>query len=402
MSMFYQIFIQIFYFLSEILPGSKKWNKRKHINNRIKLPDKSKNRIWIHCASAGEYEQSIPLIEEIKSSINADIIISFFSPSGMEYYKLNPRVHFAVYLPIDTRNHVNTFLNHIKPDYVIWIRYEFWPNFLNEISRRQIPNDLLFTDLKSIENKNFIEKNIILPQLKKFNHIYSVNNSDSINIQYQLINDGKWAKAIQNTLKEYNDEIIESFIQNHNTIILGSAHISDIEFLKNLLKSDRKSSNYKYLIIPHEINQKNIQKIKELLPESTLYSSFDSKKNILIVDSLGQLKYLYRYANIAWIGGGFAKSVHNILEAAAYHLPIISGPNIQKVYEAQILKEQGILTTFSNLNELESAISISLLQTKDIKKYSERIFNQYSMDNYTQSIIQNIKKTIERKEKNFS
>ncbi|MCO5247645.1 MAG: hypothetical protein M9887_01670 [Chitinophagales bacterium] len=351
---------------------------------------KIKKKLWIHCASAGEFEQCIPLLLKIKSTLDIEIVISFFSFSGMQYYQLNPIVNTAFFLPIDTPKNAKALISNIQPDYVLWVKYEFWPNVLNEIFTREIPCDLLFADLKNIEKKNFIEKRIIIPLLKRFSHIYSISDSSKLNINYQKVNDGKWEKALDNTKLSYNDKVIEQFIDGNTAIVLGSAHLSDLAYLKTLLNDTDIYNDLKFIVVPHEVNEIEIKKIKKELPQSGLYSQNETHQNILIMDQLGQLKFIYRYAQVAWIGGGFDKSVHNVLEAAAYNIPLISGVKIQKMHEAEVLKKEGILKTFSNIEELKACLKTSF-NDETISNLSQKVFSKYTIDNYISSIIKDIK-----------
>lgn len=393
--MIYNFIIYLYQFLFFILKSFSKKHQERYIGiNSIHIPEKSKKRIWIHCASAGEYEQCIPLIQSIQENVSLEIIISFFSSSGMKYYILSSTGDFAFYLPFDTPHHAQKLVKEIQADYVIWVRYEFWENILNTIFKENIPCDLIFADLQKIEKKSSIEKSRILKLLPQFSNIYSVNAPKDLHLKYQLIHDGKWQQSLKNTAQEFEDSKIQDFIQNQTCIILGSAHLTDIQVLAEYLKLYPNNS-YKWLIVPHEIDEKNITKIQSLLPTSAIYNQINSNSSILIIPQLGVLKYLYRYANIAWIGGGFDKSIHNALEAAAYGLPMISGPNIIGSNEAEILKNEKVLLNFSNVAEMASALeNIQQAECNFYPKKLQDLYKKNAVDNYSTIIIDNIREEL--------
>lgn len=369
---------------------SPKYQERYKGLNSTKIPKKSKKRIWIHCASAGEYEQTIPLIQSLKDNFNIEIIISFFSSSGMNYYNLSPKADDSLYLPFDTPNQAKKLVREIQADYVIWVRYEFWQNFLNTIFKKNIPCDLLFADLQKIEKKNWIEKNRILKLLPKFSNIYSVNSPYYLDISHHLIHDGKWQQSLKNTIEDFKDSKVQDFTKNQNCIIIGSAHLSDIQILSKYLNKHPKN-NLKWLIVPHEIDDKNISKIQSFLADSVLYDQEYKNFSILIIPKMGVLKYLYRYAKITWIGGGFDKSIHNALEAAAYGLPIISGPNLAGANEAEILKSEKVLMTFQDVEELESVLeNIYKTNPTFYKNTLQELYKKNAVNNYSTMIIDNI------------
>lgn len=393
--MIYNLIIYLYQFLFFIAKSFSQIHRERHDGLcSINIPKKSSKRIWIHCASAGEYEQTIPLIQSIKENFKIEIIISFFSPSGMNYYNLYPKADYVFYLPFDTPHQAQNLIKEIQADYIIWVRYEFWQNFLNLIFQENIPCDLLFADLQMIEKKNFIEKSRIAKLLHQFSNIYSVNSPQHLNIPHQLINDGKWQQSLKNTTQQFVDLRIQNFIQNQICVIVGSAHLSDIQILSDYLKAHSKSK-YKWLIVPHEIDEKNIAKIQSLLPTSTIYNRINNNSSILIISQLGVLKYLYRFANIAWIGGGFDKSIHNALEAAAYGLPMISGPNLGGANEAEILNNEKVLMTFKDTGELESVLkNIQSTEPDFCKKTLHDLYKKNAVDNYSTLIIDDIKKQL--------
>lgn len=389
--MTYQIFILLYQLTFNCFAFFSPKLKKRHLGlKENQYPIKTQKRIWFHCASAGEYEQCIPLIHEIRKNLEIEIAISFFSSSGIEYYSINPLADFVFYLPYDTKENAKKTIKSLQPDYVIWVKYEFWQNFLRELYLRKIPCDLIFTDLKHIEKKVWIEKNRIYRLLPHFNKVYSISDFSNHIENYTLINDGKWHQSLQNIQVEFHDSIIEEFTQNAKTIILGSAHYSDAELLAKFISKNR--SPIKWLIVPHETDKQSIREIRDLFPASALLSENIQPDSVLIIDRTGILKYVYRFADIAWIGGGFDKSIHNALEAAAYKIPLVSGPHLQGMNEAEILQKNGVLHVFENHQEFKAIIE--QIFTTDPELYREKIeslYHENAVDNYSTSIIQNIR-----------
>lgn len=384
--MLYQIFIFLFQFSFNILKQfSSKLKKRDLDVNSYCLPTKIKKRIWIHCASAGEYEQSIPLIQKIQSEIDCEIGISFYSASGMEYYTLHPLGDFTFYLPIDTKSNAHLLLDTISPDFVIWVRYEFWGNILQEIFKRKIPSILLYVDLKQIESKNTWERKRRMQLIRQFNKVYATTPPTTMELAYQIIQDGKWSKSLQNTKIQYQNEALEKLSSDKKIIVIGSAHIEDIKVLSEFLTSSKDAQQYHWVILPHEIQDAHVQQMKKTL------GSLDKNISITWVAKMGILKYIYQYADIAWIGGGLGKSVHNVLEAAAYQIPIICGPNIQKAHEATELEKQEVLFTFSDAKTLQFALQkIHQTPKSDFTQKIQSLFTKNAVDNYSTSILKDM------------
>jgi 3-deoxy-D-manno-octulosonic-acid transferase len=237
--MIYNLFIYLYRYLFFVSKNFSPKNQERHLGLQSnQFPSKSIKRIWIHCASAGEYEQAIPLIESLKAHFSIEIFVSFFSPSGMSYYHLFPKADYVFYLPFDTPHQAKKIVENIQADYVIWVRYEFWENILHTIFEKNIPCDLIFVDLQKIEKKSWIEKSRILKLLPLFSNIYSINSPQKIQISHHLIHDGKWQQSLKNASKHFEDVKIQEFCQDQTCIIIGSAHMSDIEILSEYLKKN--------------------------------------------------------------------------------------------------------------------------------------------------------------------
>lgn len=314
-------------------------------------------RVWFHCASAGEYEQVIPILHKIRQRQHTEIVISFFSASGMDYYKLQPLADHAYYLPFDTPKDVAEFLDKLQPDAAIWVKYEFWFNMLHALHLRKTPLMLINTDLKHLSEKGGPAGKIIRQCLPLFDKVFAVSTSSELSGLFKDSEQGfdtKWIKALENKQTAFDIPALEKWKGNSKCLMAGSTHPEDIEVLSKV-----SGAEIKWIIVPHEPQQHVIDAIKKafLGKKIALFSdgSFDTSE-ILIMDKKGILKWLYRYADMAFIGGGFGKSVHNVLEAAAYEIPVCCGPNIKGIPETQHLVDAGLLQIVNDAEELTAFV----------------------------------------------
>ena len=315
--------------------------------------DKTNKIVWIHVASLGEFEQGRPLIEYLKNNHpqKYQIVLSFFSPSGYELRKNYPLADCVTYMPLDTATHAKRFLNAIQPDIAIFVKYEFWFHHLNELKNRHIPTLLIAAVFRS-DQIFFRWYGAFFKQLLTndyFNQIF-VQNSDSLELlqnigcqQVVLAGDTRIDRvtAIATAAKMF--PLIQQFVGNENALICGSTWEADENLIFNWFQKIGSTVFKKIIIAPHEIGKNHIQQLQKRLPNKTvLYSQLIDNQsiddvNILIIDNIGMLSALYRYGKVAYIGGGFGTGIHNILEPAAFGLPILFGTKYQKFVEANAL-----------------------------------------------------------------
>lgn len=319
-------------------------------------------KTWIHCASAGEFEQAKPIIEALKKEFPQNkIIVSFFSPSGFisaSNYKL---ADVLCYLPIDTVPNARKFIDITNPKLVIFIKYEFWFHYLSLVNEKGIACILVSAIFR--RDQIFFKKwaSFYKRILFFFNHIfvqdihsYSLLKDNGISF-CTVSGDTRFDRVNNISLNSDSFPIIENFIYNHQVIIAGSTWPDDETLLKSL-----NLSKMKLIIAPHEISEQNILSIEKRFKGSVRYSRFNESNkhlSVLIIDNVGMLSKIYRYATIAYIGGGFTKSgIHNILEAAVYFKPVIFGPRYQKYKEAIDLLEENGAFSFTNKEELNEIL----------------------------------------------
>ena len=340
---------------------SKQWvGGRKNIFTSIeKAINNHKNIVWFHCASLGEYEQGKPIIEAYKAkSPTHKILLTFFSPSGYEVRKGAPLADFVFYLPADTKSNAKRFISIVKPIKAIFVKYEFWFNYIAELKKQNIP----FYSVSAIfrDEQAFFKCKWWAKQLKNFTHFFvqDKNSAELLNTigfnNNTISGDSRFDSVLSNTQNPVRIPLIETFSKSKPTIICGSTWPKDEILLAKYIK-DHPENNY--IIAPHELqNISALQRQTNALLFSGAGDTNISNSNILIIDSVGMLSNIYQYADIAYIGGGFGVRIHNILEAVAFGLPVIFGPNYQKSNEAtELINKRGAIS-ISNYKELTSAI----------------------------------------------
>lgn len=352
-------------------------NGRKEVfsslQSKINATDKT---IWFHAASLGEYEQGLPVIEKIKVQFpNHKIIITFFSPSGYEVRKNNTVADVTVYLPLDTQSNAKKFIETVHPEMVFFIKYEYWPNYLNELKKRHIKTYLISGVFR--ENQAFFKcyGGFYRNALKTFDYFFVQNESSKKLIQSigfcnaKVSGDTRFDRVVSILEHDNSLDFIDSFVSfgmtsKATTIVVGSSWPKDESLLVNFINSSPKST--KFIIAPHNIKTEQIEYLKSQLTKPTVLFSDKENQNlsefqVFIIDTIGILTKIYSYADIAYVGGGFGNpGVHNILEPAAFGVPIIIGPNYSHFAEATALVNLEGCLTISNQNELNNAFSLLL------------------------------------------
>ena len=333
--------------------------------------------IWFHAASLGEFEQGLPVMEKIKVQYpNHKIVVTFFSPSGYEVRKNNTIADATVYLPLDTKSNAQKFLKLVHPDLVFFIKYEYWPNYLNELKKANIKTYLISGIFR--ENQAFFKwyGRFYRNALKTFDFFFVQNESSKLLLQklgftnVKISGDTRFDRVVSILERDNSLDFIEQFKDNKTTIVIGSSWPKDESLLVNYI--NQTDEKVKFIIAPHNIKSEQIQELKNSISKKVIL--FSEKENqdlssydVLIVDTIGILTKIYSYAEIAYVGGGFGNpGVHNILEPATFGIPIIVGPNFSHFAEAVALVHQEGCISISNQNELNDAFS-NLISNEDIR-----------------------------------
>ena len=378
MKFLYNIFILLFAIGIRIYSVFNKKTKQivigqKNILKRIHSATKdSTDIVWFHAASLGEYEQgkSVILLYK-KKNPSHKILLTFYSPSGYDAVKKNNIVDWIFYLPHDTKNNARFIACTVKPIKVIFIKYEFWFHYIQELYQQKIP--MYFISCKFRKNQYFFKLygKWFAKQLQKVSHFFvqdmeSEHLLKSINIKnISVSGDSRFDTVFSNSKTDFSDKRIESFIKKEKVIILGSVWEADLKLFHgfNILP------DYKIIIAPHEINKiSTYQQVSNSILLSKSDSQTISNYKILIIDEIGILSKVYRYADIIYIGGGFGKGIHNTLEAAIYNIPVLHGPNYFKFIEAKELLSLGLSHSINNTKELVA--SVKYFENTDIKQKS--------------------------------
>jgi len=345
----------------------------------IKNLNPEEKKIWFHCASLGEFEQGRPLIEKIKSdSPDIKIVLSFFSPSGYEIRKNYKFADYIFYLPPDTRKNALQWIHYINPIQVFFVKYEFWYWYLYVLKSRKIPVYLV----SGIFRKNqifFKPWGVFFRKiLKNFEHFF-VQNAESQSLLNKIgfsnatiTGDTRFDRVIQISEEARKFEIAEQFAKHHLIFVAGSTWKHDEELIFKFIENS--ADTIKYIIVPHEIHEENINTLvqKSSLP-TVRYSQAENADleniRVLIIDNIGMLSSLYSYADIAYIGGGFGAGIHNTLEAAVYGIPIMFGPKYRKFDEAVDLIRRNAAVSINNYQKFETILH-RLIIDAEARKFS--------------------------------
>lgn len=355
----------------------------KTLQNSIHPDDKT---IWFHCASLGEYEQGVPIMEAIKKTYpNHQLIVSFFSPSGFEVKKNTSFANLTVYLPLDTVSNAKRFIKAIHPSLVVFVKYEFWPNYLFQLKQSKIPT-LLVSGLFR-ENQLFFKPygGFMRKALDCFDHFFVQDDLSekllkTINISKITVSGDTRFDRVSNQLKQDNTlDFISDFKQNNLCIVCGSTWSEDEAVLIDYINNAPK--NVKFIIAPHQINKSKIESFRNKIhKKSILFSekedSIVSVYNVLIIDTIGLLTKIYSYADIAYVGGGMGTSgLHNILEPATFGIPVVIGKNFNNFPEASNLQKAKGLYSISNTSECSQVFEKLVLDSKLRKECGENARN---------------------------
>ena len=402
----YNVAISIYsFFISMIAPFHKKAKLmiQGHKDTFEKLEkqiDSNSKYVWFHVASLGEYEQAQPMIEIIKREKPAyKIILSFFSPSGYEVQKNNTIVDIVCYLPFDKKKNVKRFLDLARPSIVIFVKYEFWYNFIHGLYLRKIPVYLISATFRP--NQLFFKPwgNVFKKILRYYTQIFVQDEASKRLIRKQgldnvtVMGDTRMDRVIK--IKETAKDIplVEKFgtlKDNQSILVAGSSWAEDENLI---IPYFNKHAYLKLIIAPHLINEEHLKQIEGKLKRPFIRYSQATEENIrdfdcLIVDNFGLLSTIYRYGQVAYIGGGFGAGIHNLPEAAVHGIPVIFGPNYHKFLEARELLNNGGGFTISNETDLNRILKNFVTSPEDLDIAGEKAIEYiYESTGATKKIV---------------
>lgn len=342
----------------------------------------ARDTAWFHAASLGEFEQARPVLEEYKRRHpESRIVVTFFSPSGYEVRKNYSQADAVLYLPPDLPHSVRRFLDTVQPTVAFFVKYEFWFNYLGALRRRGIPA-YIFSAIFRPEQYFFKPwGRWYMRQLKDcFRHLF-VQNEESLQLlkthgieHCSIAGDTRFDRVHQIAEAAERNEVVETFLQGHDdkVLVCGSTWPPDETLLAKLKVEGER---LKVILAPHVISEEHLQQIERIFPSSTRYSTLSSgastTNQVLIIDNIGLLSKLYRYADVAYIGGGFGVGIHNILEAVTFGKPVLFGPNYHKFQEALDIIERGGGFTHSDATTLEHNLESLLTDPEAYNRASQ-------------------------------
>lgn len=356
--------------------------------------------VWFHTPSLGEFEQGRPVIEALKKKQpDTKVLLTFFSPSGYDVRKNYEHADLICYLPFDSARNARKFLAVAKPSKAVFVKYDIWYHYLNELNKHNVPSYLISAIFRPSQVFFKSYGKWYRKALDLYSQIF-VQDAESLQLltDFGITNtveagDTRFDRVVEIVKNAKPIPLIEKFKDGKKLIVIGSSWPKDEAILANYI---HQNPDYKYIIAPHEVHESHINAIVNMLKLriqrwSTLSESELPSSNILIIDTIGMLSSLYKYGEVAYIGGGFGVGIHNILEAATYGIPVIFGPNFKKFKEARDLTKQEGAFTIHDFISLQNKLN-ALLHNDEYLAKSGEVASTYVQDNKgaTQMIIKKL------------
>ncbi len=363
----YGLLISLFSVTSKKAKKFKRGRKDlfKNLKADIGSHDDKDPIIWVHAASLGEFEQGRPLIECIKSTCQAKVLLTFFSPSGYEVRKNYEQADWIHYLPLDTPKNAQKFVDIVNPKLVIFIKYEFWYEYLKNLTRKNIP--VLFVSAIFRKNQLFMKRagRFFEPVLKRVAH-YFVQDEVSKQLisrcssNITVTGDTRFDRVVEIASQAKKFKVVDEFLGDEKCFMIGSSWPSDLKLLTPFIQ--KYEQKFKFIIAPHNIREEEIFNIQKEFKGAVTYSQPDQliEARVLIIDNMGMLSSLYQYADFVYIGGGLRGALHNTIEAAVYGVPVFVGrhENNRKFKEAMELVALSTAFEVTETNELEEKFEV--------------------------------------------
>jgi 3-deoxy-D-manno-octulosonic-acid transferase len=396
--MFYKCFIALYGATARLLapfnPKARLWIEGRKDWERLlaqklaaaQLHEGQAQVVWMHASSLGEFEQGRPLLEALKlNTPGIKIVVSFFSPSGFLASQHTELADLVTYLPEDTPHNATRFLQLVKPNLVIWVKYDYWYYFLKALHTLGVPVLLVSAIFRA--NQPFFKwyGGLHRQMLHFFNHLF-VQNMSSLEALLQLVpsenmtvsGDTRFDRVEKISLEWSPVTMVENWLANSETVVVAGSTWPHDEAMLQRYAADHPT--IKFVIAPHQVNPAAIAHTVNLFAGATLFSELDTttaKGNVLIINNIGMLNRLYRYGKVCYIGGGFTKSgVHNVLEAAVYGKPVLHGPVYQKFAEAVDLLQAGGSYSVDNTDALALRLT-TLLADEGLRAAAGNAAKQY-------------------------
>lgn len=383
----YTIFLAVYHLGIRIAanwnPKARKWREgRKDLFERLErqMAGSTGPVIWMHCSSLGEFEQGRPLLEAIRRQYPGHkILLSFFSPSGYDVRKGYDGADWVIYLPADSKANAKRFLDLVQPKLVLWVKYDYWYYYLATIKQRNIPAFLISGAFRKGQPFFKWYGRLHRYMLECFTHLF-VQTQESADLlksirftNLSVTGDTRFDRVLEiaSAFEPIND--IEKFCGNSPVIVSGSTWAEDEEEIDHYANSH---PSIKFIIAPHDISEDRLKEAESLFKNCIRYSTYinsdrTTNANVVLIDNMGMLSRLYKYATITYVGGGFGNDgVHNVLEAAVYGKPVIFGPEFEKYIEAIELVDCGGAYAIESAVEIEKLMNDMLADKKWLEESS--------------------------------
>jgi len=380
LSFFYNLLISLFNIL---LPVIGLWspklllfvNGRKTVFEFLENKISSTKVIWFHCASLGEYEQGVPVMELIKKKYpNHQLLVTFFSPSGYEIKKNSTLADIITYLPIDTVSNARKFVELVQPELVVFVKYEFWPNYLKQLHHRNISVIIISASFRQDQiffkwYGGFMRNTLATVDHFFVQDVISAQLLGQIAFDHVTISgDTRFDRVSQQIEMDNKVDFISEFIGDRDCIVIGSSWSEDEEVFIEYL--NQAADHICFIIAPHEIKKQNIEALRKKITVTTILFTEKEGENlknhqVFIMDTIGYLSRAYSYADIAYVGGAMGTSgLHNILEPATFGIPIIIGQHFEKFREAKQLQKLAGLFSVATASEFSEIMNKLIDQEK--------------------------------------
>ncbi|MBJ7880341.1 3-deoxy-D-manno-octulosonic acid transferase [Gelidibacter salicanalis] len=370
-------------------------NTFRILNEQLSANDKT---FWFHCASLGEYEQGLPIFKHLRKEYpDHKIVLTFFSPSGYEIRKNTPVADVVVYLPMDTNTNAQHFVDMVKPELTVFVKYDIWPNYLSELKKRNLRALLVSAVFRKEQPYFKFYGSMMRDALSTFEHIFVQNEHSRTLLRSLNFNDVTVAgdtryDRVSDQLQQDNSlTFIEQFKDGKLCVVIGSSWPEDESLFVAYINSV-KSKNVKFIIAPHNIKSQQIDNFKEQLQKKTVLFSEKNGKDlseydVFLVDTIGILSKVYSYADIAYVGGAMGHTgLHNILEPAVFGAPILIGNNYSKFPEAFEMIAHGGVIAVNNSLELRSTLDELIENTQ--RRHDLGCLNATYIKNHRGAVIQ--------------
>ena len=394
----YRLFIFLYPLAAQLIswvsPKARLWCEGQKIAfHQINNWNPGKPVIWMHCASLGEFEQGLPVLESIQQQYPGyALLVSFFSPSGYEACKNHPLPDRVVYLPMDSPSQSREWLAIVKPAFVLFIKYEFWYYYLSALQQQKTPVILVSAIFRQQQIFFTWYGGFYRKMLGLFSHILVQDEASvqllskiQVTTPVTIAGDTRFDRVQQIANQPKSWPAIENFVQQHPVLVAGSTWPEDDKELQHFVNNH---PAVKHILVPHVTDEASLQQCKDIFPGALLYSAYESAflqgiavpdSSILIIDRIGMLSSLYRHASVAYIGGGFgADGVHNVLEAAIYGIPVVMGPIFHKYLEATELVDKGGAISVKSLQALDTTLQ-SLFDNETERNKMGQIALEYTL-----------------------